>query len=168
MVGAVPTIIKGLVQGIVNQKGELADAGLNLIKGLWEGIKNAKDWLMSKIKGFMNGVTDGIKKFFGIHSPSRLFRDEIGTYLAQGVGVGFEDEMKDVTQDMQDSMPTSFDIDPKINGLNGITSNASSSNYSYLNMVDAFKEALSQMKIEMDDEEMGRFVNKTVTRLVYT
>jgi hypothetical protein len=35
-------------------------------------------------------------------------------------------------------------------------------------MVSAFKEALSQMKVEMDDEEMGKFVDKTVTRLVYT
>jgi hypothetical protein len=35
-------------------------------------------------------------------------------------------------------------------------------------MVSAFKEALSEMKIEMDDEEMGRFVDKTVTELVYS
>ena len=37
----------------------------------------------------------------------------------------------------------------------------------YNSIVDAFKEALSEMKIEMDDEEMGKFVDRTVTRLVY-
>lgn len=38
---------------------------------------------------------------------------------------------------------------------------------SYNKLVDAFKEALAQMKIEMDDEEMGHFVDKTVTKLIY-
>lgn len=165
LLGAVPTIIKGLVKGIVDHKSDLANAGLNLIKGLWEGIKNAKDWLMDKIKGFMDKVTGGIKKFFGIHSPSRLFRDEIGKYLAQGIGVGFEDEMKDVTKDMQDSMPTSFDMDTKINGIQASKPSESSNTYS--NMVNAFKDALGQMKIEMNDEEMGKFVDKTVSNLVY-
>ena len=34
-------------------------------------------------------------------------------------------------------------------------------------MVNAFKEALSEMKIEMDDEEMGKFVDQTVTKMVF-
>ena len=38
---------------------------------------------------------------------------------------------------------------------------------SYDTVVDAFKDALYHVKIEMDDNEMGRFVDKTVTRLVY-
>ena len=35
-------------------------------------------------------------------------------------------------------------------------------------MVAAFMTALSQMKIELDDEEVGAFVDKTVTRAVYS
>ena len=34
-------------------------------------------------------------------------------------------------------------------------------------LVEQFKEALSQMTVEMDDQEMGRFVDNTVTKLVY-
>ena len=30
-----------------------------------------------------------------------------------------------------------------------------------------YEDALYHVKIEMDDNEMGRFVDKTVTRLVY-
>lgn len=41
------------------------------------------------------------------------------------------------------------------------------STYEYDKTVQAFKEALYQVKIELDDDEMGRFVDKTVTRLVY-
>ena len=52
---------------------------------------------------------DKVKSFFGIKSPSRLFKKEVGTYLAQGIGVGFVDEMDKVTKDMQNALPTSFD-----------------------------------------------------------
>ena len=34
--------------------------------------------------------------------------------------------------------------------------------------VSAFKEALYGVKVEMDNEEMGRFIDKTVTNLIYT
>lgn len=36
------------------------------------------------------------------------------------------------------------------------------------NIVGQFKEALSQMRIEMDDREMGRFVDKTIAASLYT
>lgn len=54
-------------------------------------------------------IMDSVKSFFGIKSPSRLFRDEVGTYLAQGIGVGFENEMSKVTKDMQKAVPSDFD-----------------------------------------------------------
>lgn len=41
------------------------------------------------------------------------------------------------------------------------------SDTSYNKLVDAFKDALSQMKIEMDDEEMGKFVDRTVSKAIY-
>ena len=79
--------------------------GKQLIQGLWNGMKNAKDWLWSKVKGMLSSLTDKIKGFFGIHSPSKLFEDEIGENLAKGIGVGFKAEMPDVTKGMTKAMP---------------------------------------------------------------
>lgn len=90
------------------------EIGGNIIKGLWNGIKNVKDWLFDKIKGFKDAVLNKFKSFFGIKSPSTLFRDEVGTYLAQGIGVGFTDEMKSVAEDMVHALPTDFDVTPNI------------------------------------------------------
>ena len=56
---------------------------------------------MDKIKGFGKSILNGIKGIFGIHSPSRLMRDEVGKFLAEGIGVGFEDELDDVYDKMQ-------------------------------------------------------------------
>ena len=82
------------------------DIGKNIVTGIWDGIKNAKDWLWDKITGFASGIVDGFKDVFDIHSPSRLFRDEIGAQLAAGVGLGFTDEMRSVAAQMQKSIPT--------------------------------------------------------------
>ena len=38
----------------------------------------------------------------------------------------------------------------------------------YGEVVNAFKDALAQMKVELDDEEMGKFVEKTVADAIYT
>lgn len=85
--------------------------GINLIEGLWEGISKAGAWLWEQITGFFGGIVDGIKGFFGIHSPSTLFRDEIGKNLALGLGDGFDREMKTVAKDMENAIPTDFDAD---------------------------------------------------------
>lgn len=85
--------------------------GINLIEGLWEGISKAGAWLWDQITGFFGGIVDGIKGFFGIHSPSTLFRDEIGKNLALGLGDGFDREMKTVAKDMENAIPTDFDAD---------------------------------------------------------
>ncbi|MBQ3953278.1 MAG: phage tail protein [Ruminococcus sp.] len=85
--------------------------GINLIEGLWEGISKAGAWLWEQITGFFGGIVDGIKNFFGIHSPSTLFRDEIGKNLALGLGDGFDREMKTVAKDMENAIPTDFDAD---------------------------------------------------------
>ena len=63
--------------------------GKDVVRGLWNGISDMSGWVIKKIQGFGESVLGGIKKFFGINSPSRLMRDEVGKYLAQGVGVGF-------------------------------------------------------------------------------
>lgn len=85
--------------------------GINLIEGLWEGISKAGGWLWEQITGFFGGIVDAIKGFFGIHSPSTLFRDEIGKNLALGLGDGFDKEMKTVAKDMENAIPTDFDAD---------------------------------------------------------
>lgn len=96
---------KNLFNNIVNTLKELPSKmlslGKNIVEGIWNGIKNAKDWLINKIKDFAKGITDGIKKALGIHSPSTVMRDQVGKYVAQGIGVGFTEELNDVYRNMQ-------------------------------------------------------------------
>lgn len=90
IISRIPKIIKSIVSAFKQGVSDFKNIGKNLLNGLWEGIKNTKDWLLNKIKGFAKTITNGIKSFFGIHSPSKLFREEIGKNLILGVGVAFE------------------------------------------------------------------------------
>lgn len=121
ILNSIPTLLSYLPKigsSMINYFKQLpsmfVEIGGNIIKGLWNGIKNVKDWLFDKIKGFKDAVLNKFKSFFGIKSPSTLFRDEVGTYLAQGIGVGFTDEMKNVAEDMVHALPTNFDVTPNI------------------------------------------------------
>ena len=96
----------GIVDKVTEIPGKMLEIGKNIVEGIWNGISGAAGWLWDQISGFCSGIVDGIKSFFGINSPSTLFRDDVGVFLAQGIGVGFEEEMKSVSKEMADSLPT--------------------------------------------------------------
>lgn len=111
LINTIPQIIGSIIRAFDNIGSVANSIGDNLVKGIWNGINNAKNWVISKIQGFGSAVLDGLKNFFGIHSPSTLFRDEIGKNLALGVGAGFTETMDGVAKDMQGALPSSsFDI----------------------------------------------------------
>ena len=103
LIAVVPRLISELVTSFISKikNTDWKKVGKNLVEGLWNGIKSVKDWILDKISGFVDSIVGGIKKFFGIKSPSRLMRDEVGKYVAEGIGVGFEDELGNVYDDMQ-------------------------------------------------------------------
>lgn len=173
VVKAVPQIIGAFVNGIGGAIGGIVQAGGDMVKGLWNGISNATGWILGKIKDFGQSVLNGIKSFFGIKSPSRLFRDEVGKNLAEGIGVGFEQNMDDVTKQMQNALPTKFDTDVELStsaGLNSLTAEAGSlagNIGSFDTMVMAFQEAMKNVKIELDDRKLGDFVVGKVEGAIY-
>ncbi len=114
LLAQIPGMLASIVGGFMVGRAEMISIGINLVKGLWQGIASVKDWIISKIGGFTKSVVKSMKKFFGIHSPSRIMRDEVGKYLAEGIGVGFSDGMPGVIADMEKSLPTSFDITPVV------------------------------------------------------
>lgn len=158
LISKIPQIVSSLVRGFVNYYSNMGEVGKNLVSGIWEGIKNAKDWLLGKAKEWCGSVLDGIKGFFGIHSPSKVFRDEIGTNLALGLGEGFSNTMKDVSTEMKTAIPTEFDVNSTINRTD------TSNKLTLENMTSAFVTAIKKMnaQIIIDNDVAGRFVITTV------
>lgn len=106
-------ILNSVKQGILGAISSLADVGMNIVRGIWNGISNGLQWIKDKISGWVGNVLSFIKNLFGISSPSKVMRDEVGVFLAKGIGVGFEKEMPNVERMMQDAIPdlsTSFAV----------------------------------------------------------
>ena len=162
-----------LIEGIQNMK----DAGKELMNGLWGGLKEKWENLKSKVSDLGNGIVNKFKSVFGIHSPSKVMKEQIGENLGLGVASGIEDTIKEVEKSTKNlSYKVETSLNPKINpnafssymdNMNTISQQQLANQISHTELVDAFKEALSEMKIELDDEVAGKFVDKTVTKLIY-
>ncbi len=71
---------------------DVKEAGKDLIRGLIEGVESMTSEMFNTVKEFCSNVINDVKDFFGIHSPSRLFRDEVGVMLVKGMIIGVEKE----------------------------------------------------------------------------
>ncbi len=152
VVKAVPQIIAGLVNAFTGYIGQMAQVGGNLIKGLWQGISDAGAWLWNKIRGFFGGIVSRIKDFFGIHSPSTLFAG-LGKNMGEGIGVGFEDAMSAVSRDMQNAIPTRFDI--STGGASGQGGAVSGANITQ-NISVVSPKALSEKELAREFRNLSR------------
>lgn len=87
---AASQFVSNIVSGLSGLAGRVMSVGSDIVHGIWSGISGAAGWLMNQISGFANNIVSGIKGLFGIASPSKVMRDQVGKYLAEGVAVGWE------------------------------------------------------------------------------
>lgn len=154
----------GLVNNIINKvrslPGQLYNWGVDMIQGIANGIKNT----IHKVTSAVTDVAYKIKSFLHFSRPDEGPLAEYETWMPDMVE-GLSDSLRKAspelisqTEALANGMSDAFNVNGSISASGG---------RSYDAMVDAFKDALSQVKIEMDDEEMGHFVDKTVTKLIY-
>ena len=105
LVEKAPEIISSVCSALVDGISMLWDVGRQWIEGIWEGIKNTADWLWKQIKGFFGDLIGNIGKLFGIGSPSKLFRDEIGKPIVQGFALGITDNLGIVEDAYEQMLP---------------------------------------------------------------
>lgn len=118
LVREAPAIINTIVSALSSLPKKMASIGTDLVKGLWNGIKDMTKWITGKLKGFGDSVLTGIKNFFGIKSPSRVFKNEVGKMLAVGLAEGIEDNADQPLKAMQS---LSGDLLGEAGEINGLT-----------------------------------------------
>lgn len=90
---AVSNVVKGIIQWFQQLPGNMLNIGRNIITGIWNGITSGASWLWGKITGFCNDFIQGFKSGLGIHSPSKLFADEVGKFVPPGISIGIDKAM---------------------------------------------------------------------------
>lgn len=113
-------LVVSLISGIGNALPSLGTAAGQAARKIWDAVKNI-DWLQlgkDIISGLINGIgamagalwdaavniaksaLNAIKSFFGIASPSKVMRDEVGRWIPAGVAEGIEKNTRPITSAM--------------------------------------------------------------------
>ena len=100
LVYRLPEIISAIAAGLLKGLASIGMVGQQLVEGLWNGIKNAATWLYDKLSGWVSDILGWIKGFLGIHSPSKVFADEVGKFIPPGITLGVEQAMPRAMRDM--------------------------------------------------------------------
>ena len=155
LVAAIPQII----QSIKDKFGEYdwGSIGSNIIDGIKNGISSAAGRIADAAREAARAALDAAKDFLGIHSPSTVFRDQIGKYMALGMAEGFEDNIP--VDDMQNS------LDGMVNGLS--TTKVKGNNGNVVSTSDSYTFNIYQREGENDTEFARRIadiINSDVQR----
>jgi phage-related protein len=119
---AAADIVSAIWDHIKELPGMMLDVGRDLVEGLWNGISDMVGWIGDKISGFGDSVLGGLKDFFGIASPSKVMRDEVGKFLPAGIAIGIEDSTLSAVKSVR-SMADKL-RNTAVESLNGMTSGA--------------------------------------------
>ena len=160
IVKAIPGLIKNIpkvITAVVNEfkklPSKLGELGKSILEGLWNGIKNVKNWLVEKIKGLGDVLIDAIKSVLGIHSPSTVFRDEVGKNMALGIGEGFDKNIASVYKKMRAAVD--FETQKLSSNLSATSVN---------NKILTANITLKSSDIYLDSTKVGRAVTPTVSK----
>lgn len=109
LLAVIPKLIMSFFNGIKDRikNTDWKKLGKDILKGIINGFLDVGNIIWNAVKRVGNSMMNSIKKFFGIKSPSRLMRDEVGKYLPKGIAVGIEantDSALDSIDDMNDKI----------------------------------------------------------------
>ena len=130
----IPTIIGELFKGFTDRikNTDWLQLGKDILKGILNGILDFGNIVKDTIKKVGNKIVGGIKSFFGIKSPSKLMRDEVGKFLPQGIAVGIEadtdkalDSIDKMNDEIYDRMKQAVDMETGAMSFSGTTGSVS-------------------------------------------
>lgn len=173
---AATNFASNLIDGLAAIPGQVVSIGSDIIGGIVNGITGAAGSVVDAVTGAVGGAIEAAKKFLGIASPSKVFRDEVGQWIPKGLSVGI-DEYSNIpvrsVEDMSASMvSTAQDVKPPTYTVQSrdVSSDA------LIDEVKALRDELSNLKIYLDgktlvggiagemDKQLGRRAAWSATR----
>ena len=108
LIAALPDMLISICEGFVDavMNTDWAEVGLNIIKGIAEGLWNALTSLFDTLEDIGGRIIGKVKSIFGIASPSKVFKKQIG----MNIGLGLAEGLEESTADVQDAMDNMMDV----------------------------------------------------------
>lgn len=185
MVAAANSMVNQTVSAVRNGRGAMQSAGSYMAQGLAVGMRSALSEVTAAANQLVAQAEKAAQAKAKIHSPSRLFRDEVGWWIGAGISVGIDksaamvaksvDFIKDLASplasdilnagdfamsDMQASLSTTTTVNHAPQTISYVNDNTASQN----NLMAKMDELISYVKdgnrIYMDGKEVGRTVDR--------
>lgn len=172
--------LSNLVNTLASIPGRMASIGSQIVSGLVNGITGSIGRVASAILGGVKDAISGVKNFLGIHSPSRLFRDQIGRNIGLGLAQGISNSQAAVMSSMNgmasDIASTRFTTPDVATGYGLSPTRASVSTGGEPLSGELLGELLSELRalhadmplimeklgIEVDGRELGRVIRNAI------
>lgn len=186
--------MKSSLQSSIDAHSPSRDAqriGGYFLDGVYNGVanQNKRNSIFNSLWNFGSGLLANLRASLREHSPSKA-TEEMGVNLLLGLTKGIDNEednvldrvkelgetmlgtldgslaeglSEDTFAGLQNAVPSDFGANVGTT-TSRLAKDAQSANTS---VVEQLKQALAEMKIELDEENVGRFIDKTVTDLVY-
>ena len=172
--------LSNLVNTLASIPGRMVSIGSQIVHGIISGITGSIGKVGSAILGGVKDAISGVKNFLGIHSPSRLFRDQIGRNIGLGLAQGISNSQAAVMSSMNgmasDIASTRFTTPDVATGYGLSPTRASVSIGGEPLSGELLGELLSELRalhadmplimeklgIEVDGRELGRVIRNAI------
>lgn len=185
MVAAAQSMVNQTVSAVRNGRGAMQSAGAYMAQGLAVGMRSALAEVTAAANQLVAQAEKAAQAKAKIHSPSRLFRDEVGWWIGAGISVGIDksaamvaksvDFIKDLASpldsdiltagdfalsDIQESLSTTISVSHTPQSVQHNINNTSNQQ----RLIDKIDELLQETRrgrvIYMDGKEVGRTVDR--------
>ena len=172
--------LSNLVNTLASIPGRMVSIGSQIVQGIISGITGSIGKVGSAILGGVKDAISDVKNFLGIHSPSRLYRDQIGRNIGLGLAQGISNSQAAVMSSMNgmasDIASTRFTTPDVATGYGLSPTRASVSTGGEPLSGELLGELLSELRalhadmplimeklgIEVDGRELGRVIRNAI------
>ena len=177
LISQIPAIVRSIWNGFTSVNW--GEVGLNIITGIASGIAGAAGKLVDAAVNAAKDALNWVKDKLGIHSPSRVFRDQVGVMIGRGMAEGIDQSQRIVNRSL-DRIAAGLTLDdhsfgsPSIGTIGGGTGMLRDGN-EQASMQTALLEQLlaalvalhadiptmlQALGVEVDGREVGRLIRK--------
>lgn len=75
--------------------------GTSVVNGIIDGLNRGWQWLVNAVQTICGGLLRTAKNILGIHSPSKVFRDQIGENIGAGIEEGLDNSEGGILQSIK-------------------------------------------------------------------
>ena len=185
MVTAALSMVNQTVSAVRNGRGAMQSAGYYMVQGLAIGMKSALPEVTAAANQLVAQAEKAAQAKAKIHSPSRLFRDEVGWWIGAGISVGIDksaamvaksvDFIKDLASplnsdiltagdfalsDMQASLSTTIYVNHEPQTISYVNDNTANQNSLIAKMDELISHVRDGKRIYMDSRQVGNIIDR--------